>query len=373
MIFSLNKKDIADKLASLNSIIPSKSNLMVLGNFRLEADSTANLLTIIATDLNITTIVKVPANVVEGGTLLVPANKLSEIVNSMPDASINFTVKDNHFILECEKTKVNLSFMDSSMFPEINVINVENEYTVDAENLKKLIQNSVFCANTDASYTICNGVFLRIEDKMLTIAATDTKRIGEAKWKGDISLDIPYEIVLPKNALDFLNKIIHNDVDTVVVKFDENRISFAVENTLLITNKFEGRYPTYTVAFRNQPNHKLVIDKNKLKDAVRRVSLLSEDDDKLIKLNLSQEEVLVESIISERGNARESISGFSYDGPDCFFCLNAKFLTGFMNVIETDEAVILFRSTEEPIWLLNNAEFEHLEIRFILMPMRINR
>jgi DNA polymerase-3 subunit beta len=373
MIFSINKKDIADKLSSLITIIPSKSALMVLGNFRIDADSEANLLTIVATDLHITTIVKVPANVVEGGSLLVPANKLSEIVNSMPDAVINCQVKDNHFILECEKTKVNLSYMEASLFPEVNVINTENEYTVDAESFKKLIQNSVFCSSSDSMHTICNGIFMRIEDKLLTMAATDTKRIGEAKAKCDFSIDIPYEIVLPKASLDFLNKIINNDVETITIKFDENRISFALANTLLVTNKFEGRYPTYTVAFRNEPNFKLVIDKNKLKDAVRRVSLLSEDDDKLIKLNLSQEEVLVESIISERGNARESISGFSYDGPDCFFCLNAKFLTGFMNVIETDEAIILFRSTEEPIWLTNNGEFEYLDIRFILMPMRINR
>ena len=371
MIFSITKKDISDKLQHIYGVIQSKSIMVVLANFKIDADNESNMLTITASDLNITSIIKIPANVVEKGSILVDAKKLCDITSSMPDALINFQTKENQLVIECEKSNIKLSYIESSNFPEINTVGTGNEYVVDAENFKKLIQNTVFCTSSEASQTIVNGVFLKIEDKLITMAATDTKRIGEAKCHTESSFESAYQIVLPTRALNLLEKAISAEAENIVIKCNDNQISFAMENILYISNKFEGKYPDYTVVFKNQPNYNLVIDKNKLKDAVRRVSLLSEDDDKLVKISLGGNEVIIESIISERGNAKESISSFTYDGPECFFCLNSKFLSGFLNVIESDEVVMSIRSSEEPIWILNNVKFDMLEIRFIIMPMRI--
>jgi DNA polymerase-3 subunit beta len=373
MVFSVNKKDMSDKLSSLMSIIPSKSNMMVLANFRIEADTTTNTITVVATDLNITTIIKIDANVVEAGSLLISAKHLSDIISSLPDALINFSTNDDQLVIECEKTSFSINYVDSSLYPEIMTLDKETEFLVDAESFKKLIQNSIFCASTDVAHTICNGVYLRMENQLLTLAATDTKRIGEAKCRSDFAIETPFEIVLPTKALQFIEKIINPETENLAIKFDQHRIAFYLGNTTLISNKYDGRYPTYTVAFKNQPNYTLVVDKVTLKDAVRRVSLLSEDDDKLVKISLSNAEVKVESVISERGNAKGLIDKFTYDGPECFFCLNARFLTSFLNVIESDEIVIKFRSPEEPVWLANNVVYDGLEIRFVCMPMRISR
>ena len=92
-----------------------------------------------------------------------------------------------------------------------------------------------------------------------------------------------------------------------------------------------------------------------------------------IKMSLTSNEIKIESLISERGNAKEVISGFTYDGPEDSYGLNSKFLMSILNAIETDEVLLKFRSTNEPIWFLNNDEFDSLEIRFILMPMKIDK
>ena len=373
MVFSVNKKDISEKLQYLIGIIPSKANMMVLSNFKIQSDTSTNEITITATDLNITTIIKIPANVLENGSILVPAKHLSDIINSLPEIQINFSLRDDHLIIECGNSNFSISYIESSLFPEIAMIDNNNEFTFDADSIKTLIQNSVFCASTDQNQSICNGVYFKIEENLLTMAATDTKRIGEAKLTAEFANETPYEIILPTRALSFLEKTINNDVDDIVVKYDEHRISFQLQNTLLISNKFEGRYPSYSVAFKNPTSTTLMVDKNAIKDAVRRVSLLSEDDDKLIKISLNNAEIKVESLISERGNAKETITNFSYDGEEVYYCLNARLLQSILNVVESDEVVFKFRSTVEPIWILNNASLENLEIRFILMPMRIDR
>ena len=372
MLFSVNKKDIADKLQHLMNLIPSKSNMMVLANFRIDADNESNVITITTTDLNVTTLVKISANVVENGSMLVSAKHLSEIINALPDSLVNFSVKDENLIIECANSKFSIGILDSALFPEIAFIENENEFILNAQYFKKMVQNTTFCAATEAIHSICNGVYFRIEDNLMTMAATDTKRIGEVKLKTEFTNDEPYEIVISPRALNFLEKNINPDVDEITVKYDERRISFFLKNILLISNKYEGKFPTYTVAFRNYPEPFLMLDKNALRDAIRRVSLLSEDDDKLVKISLKESELKVESYISERGNAKEEISNFKYNGEEIIFVINSKLLSSLVNAIESEDIILRIKSNSEPIWILNNLEYEDLEIRFVVMPMRVD-
>ena len=372
MRFSINKKEIAEKLQSLISIIPTKSNMMILSNFKIEADAASSQLTITATDLNITTIVKIAANVLETGSVLVSA-KLSEILNALPDSEVKFSIKEDNLFVECEKSEYEIRYVESSLFPEIPTIQDAQEYTIDSDNFKKLIHNTIFCASTDTMQSVCNGVFLRIEEGLVTMAATDTKRIGEAKLTTPISCGEPYDIVIPTRALTFLDKAINADTEELKIKYDEHRIIFTLPNITLISNRFEGRYPNYTVAFRHPPVHEFMIDKNKLRDAIRRVSLLSEDEDKLIKVYLYANELRIESVHSDRGTAKESVSPYKYEGPEDLFCINSKFILSILSVIETEEVIFKYISNEQAFWMLNNCTFENIEIRFLVMPMRLDR
>ena len=373
MKFSVNKKDMSDKLQYLNNVIPSKSNMMVLANFKIEAKCETNTITIVATDLNITTVVTIAANVMEDGSILVSAKHLADIIASLPDQVINFSIREETLVIECGNSNFSINFLESSLFPEISFIDSDNQYTFDADSFKKMIENSAFCTSTEAHQSIINGVYCKLEDNLMTFAGTDTRRIGEAKLKAEFTVEEPYEIVLPTRALNFLEKNIKDDVESISIKYDVRRISFHLSDIVLISNRYDGKFPTYTVAFRNQPNYSLLIDRNTLRDAIRRASLLSEDDDKLIKIALSESEIIVESHLSERGNAKESIKGFKYDGPDVLYCFNSRLFTGILNAIDTDDVVLKFRSPEEPIWILNNAVYENMDITFILMPMRLGR
>jgi len=373
MVFSVNKKDISEKLQSLLNIIPSKFSSMVLSYFHIDVRKETNTLTVVATDLNIMTKVVIPAEVEEDGALLIPAKHFSDIINSLPDALIHLAKKDDHLFIECGHSSFQISFMNVDIFPELSKISSETVYEIEADNFKKIVQNGIFCASTDSSLSICNGILFRIEDHALTLVSTDTKRVAEASCKTEFTHGDAYEVVIPPRALSFIERNITADTQSIAIKYDEHRVSFSLPGIELITNKFEGRFPNYLVAFKNEPTYTLILDKNQLKAAIHRVSILSEDEDKLIKCSLQEGMIVIESLTSEKGSAKESIDELTYDGPECFFCLNSRFLASFINVIETDEIVIKFRSTEEPFWIANNAEYEFIKLRFVVMPIRVNR
>jgi len=375
MNFTVAKKDIAERLQSLIGIIPTRANMMILSNFVLEANKETGLLTFTATDLNIMARIEVAATVEEGGSLLVSAKHISDIIRDFPDSDIHFNTSDDHLFVKCGNFNFQISYTDPALFPVTNKINSESEFNIAASQFKKIIANSLFCISSDTSnpMSICTGAYVKIEDHLLTVAATDTRRIAEVKCKTDFTLDIPYEVVIPPKALQYIDKSITNETEFVTIKYDEHRVSFNLPGIELITNKYDGRFPTYTVAFKNPPNYTLILDKNVLKNAINCVAHLSEDDDRLIKITLERSAVKVESIISEQGTGKGVIEEFNYDGPECFFALNSRYILSFINVIETNEIVIKFRSTEEPFWIYNNEDYQDIELRFVVMPMRMNR
>jgi len=383
MKFSVHKKDIHEKLQFLIGLVPSKANMMVLSNFKLKTEKCDNKLIIIGTDLNITTIVKLTANVLDDCEFLVNARNLADIINSLPDASINFTLNEESLNIECGTSSFSMNCVDVSLFPEIAIIDSEQEYKCDSENFKKMINNTVFATSSDPNQTIISGVYCKIEDSLITFAATDTKRISESKLKTNFIINEPYEIVIPPRALTFLEKNINaiakemknldSGLPEIVLKYDTRRISFQLNDVILISNRYEGRFPTYSVAFRHQPNSTLILDKARLRDAINRASLFFEDEDRLIKITLSNSEIVVESHLFDGRVAKDSINEFTYDGPDTIYCFNSKLFIGILGALETTEVILKFRSNEEPIWILNTTDMENMEVRFILMPIRIGR
>ncbi|MCL1827808.1 MAG: DNA polymerase III subunit beta [Candidatus Cloacimonetes bacterium] len=375
MKFSVLKKNLHDKLQYIISVVPSKTNLLVLSNLKIVASKENNTVTITATDLNITTIITIEANVLSDCQLLVPAKYFYDIVSSFSTDSIEFSFEPDKLSLAITSgyAKFEVNCVDISMFPEIGKIDSKSEYICNAEDFKKLIQNSVFCASTEQNQTIISGVFIKIENNLITFAATDTKRIGEAKLKTNIQVVEPFEIVVPSRALTFIEKNITSATEEITVKYDESRISFMLNDIVMISNKIEGRFPTYTVAFRNQPNYKLTLNKDEFLKAMKQASLLAEDEDRLIKIDIKSHELLVESHLTERGNAKISIPKIDYDGPESPYCFNSRLFTAILGVIETESVVLLTRSNEEPIWIQNNIVYENLEIKYVLMPLRIGR
>ncbi len=373
MKFSLNKKDISEILQHLQIIPPQKSNVVAVSNLKLDVDAETNSIKLTATDFNITAIVTIPSNVIESGTILVNAKQFSDIVNSLPLASINFSLRDDHLFIECEKAKFTISYIESKYFPEDAFIDSETALVINAKNFKKMINFTSFCVATESPQPALTGIYLKFSKSSLTVTATDSKRVSETILNTNFDIETDHEVVLPTKALSFVEKNITDSINEVIFKYDSKRISFHFGNMILISNKFESKYPNYTPAFKVIPTNFLTIDKASLKDALRRVSLFSDDSDNLVRISLNDSLLIIESLISEKGNAKESLSDFAYSGPEVSFGINVKFLLSFVQVIETDEVIIQFKSVEEPFYILNNKEFENLNVRFVLMPMRIER
>ena len=311
MKFSISKKSFGHYVQYLTQIVPQKSTMQITSSILLECNADTNKVTIVTTDLNITAIVTVNANVIESGSICIPSKNFSDIIQALPDSMIQFEIVNDKLKVICEKSNFNLNFIDSSLFPIVPEYESGTKISFDRKVFATLVNNTSFATGVDAANPMYSGIYCNISSTEQIMAATDSKRIAEAKYISEMDIEEPIEFVIPVKSLIFLEKFFANDDSEITMIDDATKVVLQYKNVVIISNKYAGKYPIYTVVFKKEHEHTLMLDKTLLRDATRRVALLNTDEERsIVKLSINKDEVTLEAISSEFGAGREVIDSF---------------------------------------------------------------
>lgn len=371
MKFSIEKQDLQANIQYLYNIVPSKNTMPILTNYLIEADNQSDTLKFTATDLEITVVVEFAGNVVEGGKVAVSARNFNEIINSLPDSTINFFEEEDTLRIHCQRSQFSLLCAENSQFPLIPSIEMDSTLEVFAPMFKKMIDNTHFAVSTEINRPIFTGIYWKIAQDDQLMVATDGKKIAEFRINNHIEISDSVEQIIPTKGLLFLDKVIDEENPKIEVLIESNRVMFAYGNYTIFTHIIEGRFPDYTKAIPTSNNNMLVIDKNALKDAVKRVSLLASEETFKVKFDLNDQGLLISSAKREEGEAVEKIEDCKYDGDDLTIAFNYRYLNSIINVIESDKMKIMMGKSNEPALFFNEEDSENYSARFLLMPLRL--
>ncbi|MBN2461958.1 MAG: DNA polymerase III subunit beta [Candidatus Cloacimonetes bacterium] len=372
MKFSIAKSDLQSNIQYLYNIVPSKNTMPILTNYLIEADEQNNLLKFTATDLEITVVVEFQAHVTEGGKAAVLARNLNEIISSLPEANIQFLIQEDTLKIHCERSDFNLLCAESSQFPLIPQKDLSNVIDLDAQMFKKMIENTHFAVSSEINRPIFTGIYWKISADEQLMVATDGKKIAEFKIINHIPTTELVEQIIPTKGLLFLDKVINEDNKTVSVLIESNRVMFAYGNYTVFTHIIEGKFPDYSKAIPANNNNVLVINKNSLRDAVKRVSLLASEDTFKVKFDISEEALLINSANREEGEANERIEDCIYTGEPLVIAFNYRYFTSILAVIESEEVEIRMGKANEPALFFNKEKSDKFTARFLLMPLRLS-
>ncbi|MCF7858036.1 MAG: DNA polymerase III subunit beta [Candidatus Cloacimonetes bacterium] len=371
MKFSIEKVDLQAQIQYLYNIVPSKNTMPILTNYLIEADDQKNIIKFTATDLEITVVVEFKANIAESGKATVLAKNFNEIINSLPEAMIHFLVDEDSLKIRCEQSKFSLLCAESSQFPLVPQKDMTNTITLDAKMFKKMIDNTHFAVSTEINRPIFSGIFWKMSSDSQLMVATDGKKIAEFKLNKQIDLPRTVEQVIPTKGFLFLDKVITDDLPEIAVLIESNRVMFAYGTYTIFTHIIEGRFPDYTKAIPTNNNNVLIIDKKKLREAVKRVSLLASEETFKVKLDISDKEITINSTKRDEGEANERIEEFKYSGEPLTIAFNYRYLIAILSVIESKEIEIRMGKSNEPALFFNTDLDDDFTARFLLMPLRL--
>jgi DNA polymerase-3 subunit beta len=401
MRFQIEKKELIQHIQYLASIVPNKNTTPILTNYLIEANSDSNSVKITASDLEITVIAEFSANVSESGVTTISARSFNEIVHSMPDAVISIDKQDEIVKIQCSKIDFSLLCADHTLFPIIPTKQMQNAVTISADQFQRMIAKTSFAVSTDINRAFLNGVCWFLKADCKTMAATDGRKVAEIKYlesmelpnNSDLSVENPdstgnlenadiisnyissdfekgIEKILPIKTLSFLQKIYTSDVKELQVVIETNRIMFIYGEYTIFTHVIEHKYPDYQKAFISDLPNMLTINKDDLKTAIRRISLIAPEDNLRIRFEVNADKFEINTSNRDAGEAKQVMESFTYTGNSTTISFNFKYMLSILDSIDTDKVKICLGTQKDPIMIYNETQPENQEITYLLMPLR---
>jgi DNA polymerase-3 subunit beta len=182
------------------------------------------------------------------------------------------------------------------------------------------------------------------------------------------SLQVGQEIrgIVSKKTLNELRKFDDSDL---IFDMDENNLFFRVQARTLISRVIEGKFPNFEAVIPEDNPHTVLLDREEIADAIRRVSLLSTERSKGIKFSIQKDRIVLFSSNPELGEARDEV-GIEYEGAEFDIGFNAQYLLDFLTTVKSEKVRIELKDENSAI-LMRTDEDDEIDYKYVLMPMKI--
>jgi DNA polymerase-3 subunit beta len=338
----------------------------VLGGVRVQLES--DQLTLTGTDLDLTISVQLAVAGSDDGVVVVPSRLASEIVRALGDGAVEVESAEDELRITHERSEFSLRTIPSEEFPQF-ALPSGDAVTIDAAALTGALDQVVRAASTDDSRPILTGVLLAAEGDGLRLVATDSYRLALRDLAGVSVLGDEQSVLVPGRALGELVRM-SSGSDKVTLRLGERDASFEAgdesRRVSLITRLIEGDFPNYRGLIPTDQPNKLVVAREPLLEAVRRVKLLARDTTP-VRLVMKDGSLELFAVTQDVGEAHEALDA-TYDGEELTVAFNADYLIDGIEVTPGDEVELETVDALKPAVLRSTDDREFL---YLLMPVRV--
>ncbi|MCK4668340.1 DNA polymerase III subunit beta [Candidatus Dependentiae bacterium] len=370
MKFTVDKEIFSKAMHQLSGVILQKSTISILFNALLEAYD--NKLKITTTDLEITLIKEIPADIIEEGSIALPAKKLYDISKNIPVDEIEFTQVDTKNVqIKGGNLTYKLNGQLKDEFPQTPNYDIEKNIEIPQGEMKKMIAKTIFSVSTDETRFTLMGIYLCSEGGYLTFVSTDGHRLSFAQSNEKLKIDLEKSMIVPYKTFSNLKDLLEDSEDKVVqinLTTKDNQILFTLENSTLISRLITGEYPNYKSVIPESFDLDIIINTSSLFDATQRVALMADSKRNSIKYEFQDDELIVNTITPEVGEGKEVLS-LEYKGDELNLLFNSRYITDILKNIETETVLLKVINSTSPIVFMPNPD--EGKYKFVLMPMRL--
>ncbi|MDR1933442.1 MAG: DNA polymerase III subunit beta [Spirochaetales bacterium] len=368
MRFTCEKDSLIKEIAISQEIVSKTNNsLSILSNVLLVADN--NTLFIKATDLKVSFETKIPVEVTVPGSITVLCDKFLGILRTLPSGDVEFEEQENDtFVIKplFKKIDIRLKTIPADKFPEIPSPGDEKFFDFSQKDMIEMIAQTAFAISHDITRYYMNGVYLEKNDNTLVMVATDGRRLSYISKQPEGVISDFSPIIIPDKALNLIRRLASGEGNISLAINDKN-VFFAFDNQNISTTLIEGTFPNYQRVIPAEQSHRVIIKREELSEALKRVSPLVDQKARRIYVNLKNGSLLLSSEESEIGLAKEEIA-CDYEGNEITFALNCLYLSEPLREITDDSVVMEYTEAGRAITLRSAEKRDYFHI---IMPMQI--
>ena len=367
MNFFIEKKSFYESLNHFQSVVEKRNTIPILGNVKILASD--DFVQITATDLSIQLTDKINAKVVEKGELTLPSQVLFDIIKKIPDID-NIEIKSNQetgkvFIL-FGNSKFSLSSLPASDFPEIESENLDININLSSDQLKYLFEECKFSMGSDESRQYLNGIYFHLNNEKIITVATDGHRLSKCEINFKENIQSFDGVIIPKKTINEICKLLENNKEPIKIGLSKTKIKFELGKLNLLSKLVNSNFPDYESVIPKDNNLEMQCDSDIFYETIDRVSTVSNEKFRTVKLEINENICIVSSFGEENSVGTEQIS-VKYNGPKININFNARYIMDVLYILKNQYLSISFAKDTAPTIIKSKKKEQSL---YLIMQMR---
>src|SRR6266481_2582990 len=316
MKLTIERGALLKSLGHVQNVVERRNTIPILSNVLLEAGS--NALGLTATDMDLTIIERVPVSVGANGAATVPAHTLYDIVRKLPEGSqveIGGEGDGAQATVRAGRSKFTLPTLPREDFPATSGGDLPHRFSVSAKELRSLIDRSKFAISTEETRYYLNGIYLHVAEAPggakggghLRAVATDGHRLARVEMAAPAGAVGMPGVIIPRKTVGELRKLIDETEQEIGVTLSETKIRFTFGDAVLTSKLIDGTFPDYDRVIPTGNDKVLEVNCKEFAEAVDRVSTISTEKSRAVKLSLDRGTLTLSATSPENGTATEEI------------------------------------------------------------------
>jgi DNA polymerase-3 subunit beta len=371
MKLKIKKEEILKGLQRIQGVVEKKNTMPILSNMLLIAEG--NGVEIIATDLEIGLRGRYAAEVEKPGAVTVSAKKMYEIVRELSAEDIQIKVEDNNWVkIQSGHSQFKLVGLPRDEYPALPDVPEEGMIIIEGDTLRDMIKKTLYAVGENDARYVLNGLFVHMVQTKgglnIRMVGTDGHRLSMI----DRAISATHKeesIIIPKKAMVELRRLLEEDEPKTELRlgFSKNHALFKRDGLVMVSKLIDGNYPNYLQVVPAKSTKKVMVSKDELTHAVKRVSILSKEKTNAVKMQLEKNRLILSTNNPEVGEATEELA-VDYTGETITIGFNSRYLMDVLSAMDRQTIGLELTDALSPCLITEEGD-EHYKC--VVMPMRV--
>jgi len=372
MKLTVERAALLKSLGHVHRVVERRNTIPILANVLVRADAAA--LSLKATDLDLEVVETVAAETSAVGSTTVPAHMFYEIVRKLPEGSqvVLEALGDRASLaIRAGRARFTLQTLPETDFPDLATGEMTHRFALVASDLRRLIDKTQFAISTEETRYYLNGIYLHTATSgnvsTLRAVATDGHRLAQVELPTPEGAAGMPGIIVPRKAVGEVQRLLEDAQAEIGVELSQTKIRFTMGEVVLTSKLIDGTFPDYARVIPLGNDKQLIVGKAEFEAAVDRVSTVSSERGKAVKLSLSASRMVLSVTNPDSGSATEELE-VEYEADPLDIGFNSRYLLDIAAQIEGENALLKLADPGSPTLIQDRDTAGAI---YVLMPMRV--
>lgn len=312
------------------------------------------------------------AEVIEGGSVLLPVKVLGELFKKLDDEFIDLEIIDDRGTLKAGRNRYNFTVFPADLFPDMPRPKTDHPFAeIPVGELIRVLDEGIVAGSTSEEFPRYIGACqLQCRSGEFRAVSTDGRRLSLSKCLVDGGVES--DLLVPLAPMkEFQRFLAGHDADVMVRTFtDQSLFHFCLPGFDYSVRRIESSFPNYEKVLRPDCTSTLTINRSAIINALERVDLVVRDNHHLVVFYLSPDgDLKLVGRSPDVGEACEHLEGV-ITGEPIKVAFNATYLLDGLRAFHGDDVYLTFNGPDGQMTMLRPGSDTFL---YMVMPVKLQQ